>query len=341
MSIINQKVIFNINERIKFTAIMKKYLLSIKEKNNCLILYNIDEKTNKPKYKIGDNIIIDKRIGTPSRYGIVYLAHLNINNENRLNKFAIKIIPQLIENKDELLMLEKLTKFVIDLKCPHFPISYGYLKCNNSYLNKDIKNYFPELINKHHAFYLEINELADGDLFNLMLKENIDIFNNITQILISIMFFHYYSKHYHTDTHQGNFLYHKIKPGGYFYYNIYGKDYYLENQGYLWVIWDFGLILPLTDGEYNKLSINYDYNYLFNKLEKLNFLENHNIFTMAENTIRILLHKKIIKKYNKIYDIRLLKKIDKEILEFLLKNVSSFTTIKPSKIINKKPYIIR
>jgi hypothetical protein len=37
------------------------------------------------------------------------------------------------------------------------------------------------------------------------------------------------------------FLYHKIKKGGYFHYNIYGKDYYLENLGYLWIIWDFEL----------------------------------------------------------------------------------------------------
>ena len=63
----------------------------------------------------------------------------------------------------------------------------------------------------------------------------------MTQIFISIMFFHYYTNSHHNDAHSGNFLYHKIKPGGYFHYNIYGKDYYLENIGYLWVIWDFGL----------------------------------------------------------------------------------------------------
>jgi hypothetical protein len=43
----------------------------------------------------------------------------------------------------------------------------------------------------------------------------------------------------HNDCHWGNFLYHKIKKGGYFHYKIFDKDYYLENLGFLWVIWDF------------------------------------------------------------------------------------------------------
>ena len=66
------------------------------------------------------------------------------------------------------------------------------------------------------------------------------------------MFFHKHINALHCDTHGGNFLYHKIKPGGYFHYNLYGKDYYLENIGFLWVIWDFGLINPF----HNSLVVN-------------------------------------------------------------------------------------
>ena len=36
-----------------------------------------------------------------------------------------------------------------------------------------------------------------------------------------------------------NFLFYKIKPGGYFHYKIYNKDIYVKNMGYLWVIWDY------------------------------------------------------------------------------------------------------
>ena len=49
------------------------------------------------------------------------------------------------------------------------------------------------------------------------------------------------------DCHPGNFLYHKIKAGGYFHYNFFGVDYYLENVGFLWVIWDFDLSKTLIE----------------------------------------------------------------------------------------------
>jgi predicted unusual protein kinase regulating ubiquinone biosynthesis (AarF/ABC1/UbiB family) len=65
--------------------------------------------------------------------------------------------------------------------------------------------------------------------------------NALTQIFISLLFFYQETGYYHNDAHWGNFLYHKIKKGGYFHYKINGKSYYIENIGYLWVIWDFGL----------------------------------------------------------------------------------------------------
>ena len=62
----------------------------------------------------------------------------------------------------------------------------------------------------------------------------------IAQIYIAILSFHYL-EYFHTDTHYKNFLFHKITPGGYIQYKIFGKTIYLENLGILWVIWDFGL----------------------------------------------------------------------------------------------------
>ena len=65
----------------------------------------------------------------------------------------------------------------------------------------------------------------------------------------------------------------------------------------------------------------------------------YNILSPDARTIREQLEI-IVKKYNKITDYKLLKKINKELLTYLIKNVQSFTTIKPSNIINKNPYII-
>jgi hypothetical protein len=342
----------NIIDRINYYTIMKKYLLSIKETKNCVRLYNIDEKTKKPIYRIGRNIILDKQIGSDSAYGIVFLSHFKTNIKygtkfDKLNKFAVKITNQSKDNKNEIKILEKLTKLVIDFKCPHFPISYGSVRCNNSRVksnNSDeysivkdkhkVKKLFPTLINKNKSLLIQLNELAFGDLDNYLLnKQNIDKLNTISQVLLSIMFFHYYTNTYHCDTHTGNFLFHKIKPGGYFHYNIYGKDYYLENQGYLWVIWDFGLVQSFAEND--NIKINYDYSYTLNALNY--YIDK---FTIDEYNIIKLLIKTIINKYNNVYDYKLLKNIDKEILNFLIKNVSSFTTIKPSNIINKTPYII-
>jgi hypothetical protein len=57
--------------------------------------------------------------------------------------------------------------------------------------------------------------------------------------------------------------------------------------------------------------------------------------------INKLLSKNIINKFKKEFNFNLHKQLTIEILDFLLENVSSFTTIKPSNIINKTPYIIR
>ena len=353
-----KRISINIIDRVNYFTIMKKYMLSIKETKNCVRLYNIDEKTKKPIYRVGNRIILDKQIGSDSVFGIVFLSHFKTNIKygtkfDRLNKFAVKITNQTKANKNEVKVLEDLTKQVIDFKCPHFPISYGHLRCNNSRAKSDNlddysivkdkhnkKKLFPKLVNKNKSLLIQINELAAGDLDNyLNSNKNKNISNTIVQLILSIMFFNDFTKSYHTDLHAGNFLYHIVKPGGYFHYNIYGEDYYLENQGYLWVIWDFGLIKPFTEN--NKYGpTNYDYRINFDYDYILDAIQNYDhILTSDDSVLRHQLAN-IIYRYNKIKDYKLLRNINKELLSHLIKNVISFTSIKPSNIINKTPYTI-
>ena len=339
----------NIIDRINYFIIMKKYLMSIKEKNNCFRLYNIDEKIKEIKYRIGKKIILDKNIGTASINGIVYLSHFKSNIKygtkfDKLNKFAVKITNQSNKNRKELEVLSELTKEVIDFKCPHFPICYGYLECNNTDLKSNNSDDYsivkdkhtntkllPKLINKNKKLLIQINELASGDLnSNINSDKNNDLLNTITQLFISIMFFHNTTKSHHCDIHDGNFLFHKINPGGYFHYNIYGIDYYLENKGLLWVIWDFSYIKPFT----KNININIDYSNLCNIFNNYNNIDKNDYLIIKK------IYNTVISKYNNITDINKINNIDKLILDFLLINVKSFTTIKPSKIINKKPYVI-
>lgn len=325
----------NIIDRINYYVIMKTYLMTIKEKNNCFGLYNIDEKTKEIKYRIGKKIILDKNIGNHNNNGIVYLSYFKSNIKNG-PKFAVKITNQSNKNKKELQVLLDLTKEVINFKCPHFPICYGYMECNNTDDNLIIKD---KKLNKNKKLFIQINELASGDLNNNILSnENKDLLNTITQLFISIMFFHNITNSLHSDIHEGNFLFHKINKGGYFHYNIYDIDYYLENKGFLWIIWDFSYISPFTKknkyGKIQETNINYDY------LSLCNIFNNYNNINATDYLIIKKLYNQIISKYNNLTDSSILKNIDKQILEFLLLNVSSFTTIKPSNIINKKPFII-
>jgi hypothetical protein len=366
-----KRVTANIIDRINFFIYIRKYILSInkKYKNICMRLYKFDEITKLPIYRLGNKIILDKQIGSKSKYGIVYLSHYqhdinNTNNDlNKLNKFAIKVINYSINNEIEYLVLSEVTKKVITFKCPHFPITYGLIKCDNKTIKsnyeipvllKNIKlsdinntNNYPELVNDNISLYYQINELASGD-FNKYRRyysnDNEYLLNAIAQIYISIMFFHKYINAFHDDAHGGNFLYHKIKPGGYFYYNIYGQDFYLENIGFLWVIWDFGLIQPFSNsklinknkfGKYKKkLHISVDY---MRPIDTI--IKNPQIFN--SNTIKILYKiNELLYKYSNIMNVNSLSILNKDLLQYMNDNISTFTIIKPNNIINKKPYII-
>jgi hypothetical protein len=231
-----RRVTANIIDRINYFTIINNYINKIK--NGCI--EKIDD-----KIVLGDKIIIDKQIGNIGKYGVVYKAHYN---PNHLFKFVVKVCEMNNMNKKEIETGKILNRLLVDFKCPHFPFLYGYIKCDKK----------QEYISKYFAFhksYLIINELANGTFSQLILdlfmnnERSIDINdiikNSLIQIYLSIIFFNKYSGLNHNDTHFNNFLYHKIKKGGYFYYKFYGKDYYLENIGYLWIINDFGMVTKL------------------------------------------------------------------------------------------------
>jgi hypothetical protein len=277
------RVSAHIYHRNRYLILMRRELKGKKE--GCLRVY----KENPDKtfsYRIGNRIILKKRIGSDSVYGIVYLSEFREMNK-KVFTFASKVYPYMYSRTImELEILIKLTNVVRMELCPHFPIFYGHVICNTLLHNKkfDIDSFkktksldktvsqkirkFPELIkkNSNSIIITTFNELANGDLwkfFELYKKNTNYIINALIQQLLSIMFFNYYTDRIHMDTHPGNFLYHKVKAGGYFHYKIFGIDYYLENIGFLWVIWDFDLSLPKEKAieKYNiKLNNVIDYN---------------------------------------------------------------------------------
>ncbi len=250
----------NINDRIKYYNLLKNVLNIDETKDNyCMRLYKYNKDGNH-MYIIGNKIILKNRIGSDSSAGVIYLSSIR-EKYNKIFKYAIKLMIVNNLNKKEVKLLKEVSNDILNNKCPHFPILYSALKCDNffnfertSYIKsvneeitkeqiEDINNY-PEIIqkNKKKQFYFVLNELANGDL-----KTFIEIYQNdynllinaFIQIYISIMFFYQKTKHFHNDAQWGNFIYHKVKAGGYYHYNILGEDYYVENLGFLWIIWDY------------------------------------------------------------------------------------------------------
>ena len=272
------------------------------------------------EYIFGNNhLILKNRIGSNSRYGIVYLT---MSKESYNYKFATKLTPAIIENHNEIIIASKLSNITIKDMSPHFLIIYKTMICNNK---KQLSKALPNLI-KYNNYLISVNELVSGNFKNF-LNDDINpslILNALQQILISILSFHYFTGGYfHNDCHYKNFLFHKINPGGYFHYNIYGKDIYIKNMGYVWIIWDFGLVKKKNVKR--RLEDYFRILYFFNKYygDQLSIIGNVyrlkiDYFSVYQNSDR--------KFFQSLFEIS---------------NLFQYTIPENSKIINTKPYIIK
>ena len=319
------------NEKLPINSFQKRldefketefYLRKI-EKYNCLV--SVKKADDLYEYYINNGLIIlKKRIGSKSRYGVIYLTTTKFNNK----KFATKLTLANDYNYNEILISSNLSKISLRNLSPHFLLVYKSFYCNNNNTDKKI----PELIKKNN-YYIIVNELINGN-FKQYLDLNLSyeyILNAFQQILISILSFHYFTKGiYHSDCHYKNFLFVKIKSGGYFHYKIFGNNYYIKNMGYLWLIWDFGLA---RDDIFYKLQRLKDY------FRIINFFTSY--FLKSYNKINDIANKII--SYEDNYQFYF-GNSDKKFFEECVFKYNILLTLKDltksSKIINKKPYII-
>lgn len=355
LSILKKQKSINISDRIKYYHIIHNYIKGIKQNKNCFNAYKNTE--DEIKYRIGENIILDKKIGDDSKYGIVFISHYIFPKNKEIEKnliFATKLSDyKRSANITEYIVLKFLTKLNIDNICPHFPIGYGKLICRKiDNDNQDFKlltykqgKLGSKLYNIDHIYIF--NELANGSLYQLYksLKKTLDfniLLNAFEQCIMAIIFFNKYTNAYHNDCHAGNFLYHKITPGGYIHYKIYGNDYYIKNIGYLWVIWDYGLISPY----YNSYNINRNkFGNLLNILPINNdFKRFTSIFNkIIPNNYTINSIKDFLKFYDIITDVTNIKQFTIDLLENLARSSTTFKksiNSTNSKIVNSTPYII-
>jgi len=262
--------------RVKYNSIISNYLKNVQPclDETTVKVNNLDTKKLILTDANSDPLVIfDKRIGSASAYGVAYM-NMGKRFANLL-KFSCKLMSVTRENTMETKILKEMSKLVINGVSPHLPLTYNILRCNT----KCTKSLCPSLT-KYNKYYVVMSELANCDIQNWFKEvHTYDIYMSvIMQLLISVQTFHNMG-YIHDDTHLGNFLIHKIKPGGFWHYVHKSGDkvidIYIPNTGYLLVIWDPGL------AEKNKNTANnlyYIKNDMTRPLRLINALGTHETY---------------------------------------------------------------
>jgi len=316
---------YSLKNRLKLYYKTKFYLNKI-DKNECLKNIKIN---NIKLMTLSNKLFLDKRIGTESKNGSIYLSSIKnvpdlfvvskVNNRDKTNLKEINIMNDLTEN------------LVITEKTKHFPLIYSNHSCIKKNIN-DTKS------------LISVNELCNGDLKMLLdnkqiYKEDEKILHNILfQLFISIATYQEYSKRIHYDCHYGNFLYQKNTEKGYYKY-IYNNDiFYLEACPYNFMLYDFGItrkpkllnsrfyfidfyriihaFIPESEGGWNIY------------LKNSKFI---NMIIDIKNNIRDMLKNKEKYNFNKIL----------KLMMPIIKNICKKNLNKNDVLINNKPYIIK
>ena len=225
----------SLKSRVQFYSIMSDYLKDlepcVRARGEKLALY----KTSEPDTPI---VHFNRRIGSESVYGIAYM---NMGKGfARLLKFSCKLMSaDVVGHTQEIRLYEHMSYYVQKEIFPNFPITYKTLLCENACSD----TLCPKQTKKR--YYVVINELASYDIQSWFKESHTedDYKSVITQLIFAIYAFHGMGM-LHRDCHLGNFLIHKITPGGFWRYQFEGQDIFVPNTGYLLVMWDPGLAKP-------------------------------------------------------------------------------------------------
>lgn len=238
-------------KRFNDYKLVEEFLKKIKlNKNTCLTV----KKDRYDSYLLGDSLLLYKRIGTESVYGVVYKCK-NVNDKYKnIPVFTMKIQLNTNALRRETGIFIKLSEYGLDHKIPNLPILYKVIKCSDEIPKLLIKR--PDKATEG-GYTMLLNELAAGDLRTFLSSKKYAYVmddrlwrNTYAQVFISLAILHSLGIK-HNDAHDGNYLYHKITPGGCFHYEIDGVDFYIENLGFLWTSWDYGLISKIeSHGDY-------------------------------------------------------------------------------------------
>lgn len=198
-----------------------------------------------------------KRIGTESAFGMAYLntgkgiwkRSGGKKRAARFITFSTKVMAKSDAHAQEIDLLKKMSRLAEKGLSPNMPLLYKATEacevpCDSC--DPEVERLF------RSPYYVVVNELADGDLIQWFAQSHTEAEYEsvIMQVLLAVRAFHGLG-YAHNDCHLGNFLYHKVAPGGYWRYNIHipgepkPTPLFVPNLGTLVVMWDPGLATPL------------------------------------------------------------------------------------------------
>ena len=223
----------NLISRINTYKLVSERIAGLKE-DECLVKKTFNGVAG---YTIRDIINLEKTIGTPSKFGAIYLT--NISNLLGIYTYPIaaKVMAGSGGNINEVKLMTKITNDLLLKKMTrHFLMIYGSCLCSGKIADK--------------LKLVSINELADGDLKTLVhtrevVEDSELMYNLLFQTFISIATFQNIVGHLHRDPHYGNFLFQTNNDKGYYHYVFNGTDYYLKACKYNIIIFDFGMSRPI------------------------------------------------------------------------------------------------
>jgi hypothetical protein len=304
-----------------------------------LKIYKKIIKTKEENIKIGGNIIFKNKLN----YGInIYSSYLTSNPKILI---ATELVINNKKSDEEKSYLNKVSNLVINKNCPHFPLLY---RSQNIQLNDDELIYLPKLlkVEKNKSYKIIMTEHIDGNLKNLFhnIEGNDEIFMNaISQIFISMMFFYHHTSSFHNNSSWDNLIYKKTESGGYYQYEISGTKFYIENKGYLWMLWDYDNCIEFSNSLKKKIMIKLDFekiilNFLPIKFNGIIKKMDYKLSNDSMNKIKKLYDR--IKYYDELYSSTGLSIFISKILQLLILNGFLLTSVKSNDIINKNPFKI-
>lgn len=336
---------YNLTNRVNNYYLIKKNI-SLLRNSDCL-----EKKTfnGENGYTIRNIINLERKIGSKSRYGTIYLT--SVPNLLGVYPIATKIMKNDNDNIGEVNLMTTITnKIILKKLSRHFLIIFGSCTCTKRIAEK--------------LRLISINELANGDLRMLInskefLMDTELLLNSLFQTYISIASFQNLVGYIHKDAHYGNFLYQLNNEMGYYHYVFDGKDYYLKACKYNIIIFDYGFArkinmnvkfdLVLSNKESKKIFEDYRriINAFMNKRSgwgkylKLPDERTNNIILEIAAKLDKMIYNELTSNTanNQQFHVRLFNSIIEEIfLKYTPRDM--FITQRPSNVINENPFII-